>query len=220
MRILVTGGAGFIGSVIVDLLVAEGYEVATLDDLRYGHQETVPKGVEFYHVNIVDAAKVMAVFKGRAFDAVIHLAAESTIGKSNVDPGEFYAVNVQGGINLLEGMRATGVERMIFSSTAAIFGEPKQIPITEAAGKTPVNAYGETKLAFEQALICYRKSFGTRHVSFRYFNACGATERLGEDRAHETHIIPILFEVAQRKRPALSLFGTDYPTPDGTCNRD
>jgi len=162
----------------------------------------------------------MSVFKESQYDAVVHLAAEAYIDESIIDPGRFYSVNVQGGINLLEGMRATGVRRMIFSSTAAIFGEPTVIPVTEDADKFPVNAYGETKLAFERALAWYRRSFGICHVSFRYFNACGATETLGEDRTKETHLIPILFEVVQGKRAALNLYGTDYPTPDGTCVRD
>lgn len=220
MQILVTGGAGFIGSVIADHLVKEGHKVVALDDLRYGHQAAVPKGADFIQADIVDASRIMSVFRERQYDAVVHLAAEAYIDESIKDPGRFYSVNVQGGINLLEGMKATGVERMIFSSTAAVFGEPEVNPVTEDAAKEPVNAYGETKLAFERALAWYRRSFGIRHVSFRYFNACGATEELGEDRSKETHLIPILFEVVQGKRAALNLFGTDYPTPDGTCIRD
>ena len=220
MRILVTGGAGFIGSVIADYLIKEGHEVVAIDDLRYGHQAAVPSGADFIQADIVDAAKILSVFKERQYDAVVHLAAEAYIDESIKDPGRFYSVNVQGGINLLEGMKATGVNRMIFSSTAAIFGEPTVIPVTEDADKLPVNAYGETKLAFERALRWYHRSFGILHVSFRYFNACGATEERGEDRTKETHLIPILFEVVQGKRPALNLYGTDYPTPDGTCVRD
>ena len=205
MRILVTGGAGFIGSIIADCLIKEGHEVVALDDLRYSHQGAVPKDAEFIQVDIVDAPRIMSVFKDRQYDAIVHLAAEAYIDESIIDPGRFYSVNVQGGINLLEGMKATGVDRMIFSSTAAIFGEPVEIPVTEEAQKIPVNSYGETKLAFERALAWYRRSFGIRHVSFRYFNACGATETLGEDRSKETHLIPILFQVVQGKRAALNL---------------
>ena len=220
MRILVTGGAGFIGSVIATSLVEEGHDVVVLDDLRYGHAAAVPIGARFIEANIVDSDKVLAIFREQPYDAVVHLAAEAAVGESVTDPGKFYNVNVQGGVNLLEGMRKTGVERMIFSSTAAVFGEPDRIPITETNTQKPVNSYGETKLAFERALSWYRKSFGLRHVSFRYFNACGATKTQGEDRANETHLIPLLLQVVQGRRSNLTLFGTDYPTKDGTCIRD
>lgn len=220
MKILVTGAAGFIGSVCVDQLVEAGHDVVGLDDLRYGHRGAVRPEAKFVQGDICDAAFVRSVFDADKFDAVFHLAAEAYIDESITNPGRFYHVNVQGGINLLEGMKDTGVERMIFSSTAAIFGEPNEIPVTEGAQKLPVNAYGDTKLAFERALYWYRRSFGLKHVSFRYFNACGATERNGEDRSKETHLIPIIFEVLQGKRPHLTLFGTDYPTQDGTCVRD
>jgi len=220
MLILVTGGAGFIGSVIATGLIADGHEVVVLDDLRYGHEAAVPRQARFVRANIELADEVLAVFSENKFDAVVHLAAEASVGDSVIDPGRFYSVNLQGGINLLEGMRRSGVMRMIFSSTAAVFGEPDQIPITESNSKNPVNAYGETKLAFEKALKWYHRSFGIRHVSFRYFNACGATESQGEDRSKETHLIPILLQVVQGRRPELTLFGADYPTPDGTCIRD
>ncbi len=220
MRVLVTGGAGFIGSVIATSLVEEGHDVVVVDDLRYGHESAVPAGARFLEANIVDASKVLAIFQAEQFDAVVHLAAEAAVGESVIDPGKFYSVNVQGGINLLEGMRLTGVSRMIFSSTAAVFGEPDRIPITETNTQRPVNSYGETKLAFERALTWYHKAFGLKHVSFRYFNACGATSTQGEDRAKETHLIPLLLQVVQGRRKDLTLFGTDYPTKDGTCIRD
>ena len=220
MQILVTGGAGYIGSVIAHKLVEDGHEVFVIDDLRYGHKVAVPAMAEFQRIDIVDPAAVLNVFQRQKFDAVVHLAAEAAVGESVVDPGKFYTVNVQGGINLLEAMRLTGVERFIFSSTAAIFGEPESIPITEANSKNPVNSYGETKLAFERALAWYRRAFGIRHVSFRYFNACGATKLNGEDRAKETHLIPLLLQVVQGRRQNLTLFGTDYPTKDGSCVRD
>ena len=220
MHVLVTGAAGFIGSVVAEGLIADGNTVTGIDDLRYGHLAAVPSEADFVRVDITDSPGVQEVFQKGRFDAVVHLAAEAYIDESITDPGRFYAVNVQGGINLLEGMRATGVKRLIFSSTAAIFGEPTEMPITEKAEKLPVNAYGETKLAFERALAWYRRSFGVNHVSFRYFNACGATELHGEDRSKETHLIPILFQVAMGKRENLTLFGSDYPTPDGTCVRD
>jgi UDP-glucose 4-epimerase len=220
LTILVTGAAGFIGSVVTEALLAEGHSVVGLDDLRYGHAEAVPAEAPLVRLDVTDASGIMALFRETRFDAVVHLAAEAYIDESISDPGRFYSVNVQGGINLLEAMKATRVTRMIFSSTAAIFGEPSEIPVTEGAERNPVNAYGDTKLAFERALSWYRRSFGINHVSFRYFNACGATELHGEDRSKETHLIPILFQVAMGKRESITLFGSDYPTPDGTCVRD
>ncbi len=220
LRILVTGGAGFIGSVIAQSLVTQGHEIVVIDDLRYGHEAAVPSEAQFIQLDIVDRNSVLSVFEENQFEAVVHLAAEASVGESVIDPGRFYNVNLLGGINILEGMRKTSVQRIIFSSTAAIFGEPEQVPITEESAQKPVNPYGETKLAFEHALKWYRKTFGIRHVSFRYFNACGATDTRGEDRAKETHLIPLLLEVVQGRRSELTLFGTDYPTPDGTCVRD
>jgi len=220
MQILVTGGAGYIGSVIANRLFCDGHEVVVIDDLRYGHRSAVPDQAEFHKVDIVDSRAVEEVFVQHQFEAVVHLAAEAAVGESVIDPGKFYTVNVQGGINLLESMRRHGVERLIFSSTAAIFGEPETVPITEANSKNPVNSYGETKLAFERALGWYRRAFGIRHVSFRYFNACGATAHNGEDRVKETHLIPLLLQVVQGRRENLTLFGTDYPTKDGSCVRD
>lgn len=220
MNVLVTGAAGFIGSVVTDFLIAEGHSVTGLDDLRYGHESAVHPDAKFVKCDINDAPLVESTIAEGNFDAVVHLAAEAYIDESVTNPGRFYAVNVQGGINLLESMRNHGVNRMIFSSTAAIFGEPTMPLVSEDHPKVPVNAYGDTKLAFERALYWYHRSFGLRHVSFRYFNASGATERNGEDRRKETHLIPILFQVVQGRREKLTLFGDDYPTPDGTCIRD
>lgn len=220
MHILVTGAAGFIGSVVTERLIERGHSVTALDNLKYGNRPCVHEAADFRELDILDEAGVNAMFDEVKPEAVLHLAAEAYIDESIRDPGLFYRANVTGGLVLLEAMKRTGCRKMVFSSTAAVYGEPKSIPITEDAPHEPVNAYGETKLAFERAMAWYRASFGLHHVSLRYFNACGATERFGEARKKETHIIPILFDVVEGRRTEFSLFGGDYPTPDGTCIRD
>jgi UDP-glucose 4-epimerase len=169
---------------------------------------------------LLDREWLMATVRQSGVDAVVHLAAEALIDESIRDPGTFFRVNVTGGLNLLDAMAAAGVRRLIFSSTAAVYGEPVEIPIREDAALRPVNAYGESKLAFERALPWYYRAHRIRHVSLRYFNACGATARTGERHEPETHLIPILLDVALGRREAVYLFGTDYDTPDGTCVRD
>lgn len=220
MRILVTGAAGYIGSVVAERLLDEGHSVVALDDLRYGHRAAVHPNAEFIQADILDRLAVDEIFDKSKFDAVVHLAAEAYIDESIRDPGKFFSVNVTGGINLLEPMRKHGINKMVFSSTAAVYGQPKEMPIHERTAKEPVNAYGESKLQFERIMRWYRLSCGLNHVSLRYFNACGATERCGEARKKETHILPILFDVATGKREKFSLFGNDYQTKDGTCVRD
>jgi UDP-glucose 4-epimerase len=220
MKILVTGAAGFIGSVVTELLIDNGYEVIALDNLQHGHRAAVHPEARFVHADILDERLLRALFQEEKVDAVAHLAAEALIDESLRDPGRFYRANVSGGLNLLEAMVSAGVKRMVFSSTAAVYGQPKTIPIPEDAPHEPCNSYGESKLAFERMLAWYRIAHDVRYVCLRYFNACGATERFGESRQKETHLIPICFEVALGQRPALHLFGTDYDTPDGTCIRD
>ncbi len=220
MKILVTGAAGYIGSVVVERLVTDGHAVTALDDLRHGHRDAVHPGARFVDVDLLDRAGLRAVLHESAYDAVVHLAAEALIDESVRNPGLFFQVNVTGGLNLLDAMAAAGVSRLVFSSTAAIYGEPEAVPIREETPPRPVNAYGESKLAFERALAWYRRAHGLCHVSLRYFNACGATDRCGERHDPETHLIPILFDVALGLRPEIHLFGTDYDTPDGTCIRD
>lgn len=220
MKIFVTGAAGFIGSVVTQRLIEEGYEVLGFDNLSKGHTAAVDPMAKFVEGDIRNADLVNKTIGDFRPDAVLHLAAEALIDESIKDPGTFFETNNHGGVVILEAMRAVGCNRMIFSSTAATYGEPKYVPIDEDHPKDPVNAYGESKIQFERVMYWYRRSFGLNHVSFRYFNACGASDKYGEARSKETHIIPLLFEVALGHRKQFHLFGTDYDTPDGTCVRD
>ena len=220
MKVLVTGAAGYIGSVVTEQLVEQGCEVVALDNLQYGHQAAVHPQARFVCGDLLNGEWLKSFMAANPVDVVVHLAAEALIDESMRDPGRFFRTNVCGGLNLLEAMAAVGVRRMVFSSTAAVYGEPEIVPITEDAPCQPVNSYGESKLAFERMLEWYRKAYRLEYISLRYFNACGATERCGEFHVPETHLIPILFEVALGQREAVQLYGTDYDTPDGTCIRD
>lgn len=220
MRLLITGAAGYIGSVVTDYFVGLGSEVVALDNLSKGHREAVHPKATLIVCDLLDKEKIIKLFESNQFDAVIHLAAEALIDESVRRPGLFFDVNVTGGLNILNAMASSGVKKFIFSSTAAVYGEPEKVPIGEEAKLNPVNPYGESKLQFERILPWFRRAYGIEYVLFRYFNACGATKRCGEDRKKETHIIPILFDVVQGKRKSFSLFGSDYPTIDGTCIRD
>ena len=219
MRILVTGAAGYIGSVVTERLIDQATVVA-LDDLRHGHRDAVHPEAHFVQGDLLDRPWLLGTVADAGVDAVVHLAAEALIDESIRNPGVFFAVNVTGGLNLLDAMAAAGVRRLIFSSTAAVYGEPESVPIAEDAPLRPVNAYGESKLAFERILPWYQRAHGLRHVSLRYFNACGATARTGERHEPETHLIPIVLDVALGRRERIHLFGTDYDTPDGSCVRD
>jgi UDP-glucose 4-epimerase len=220
VRVLVTGAAGYIGSVVVDGLVDAGHQVIALDNLAHGHRKAVNASAEFHQIDLVDAPGVLEVLEAGRVDAVVHMAAEALIDESVRDPGKFYRTNVQGGQNLLDGMMHCGVRRIIFSSTAAVYGEQQSMPISEDVPKMPVNSYGESKLAFERMLHWYRRAHGLSYVTLRYFNACGATGARGESHQPETHLIPIVCDVAMGLRDAVRLYGTDYGTPDGTCIRD
>ena len=220
MTVLVTGAAGYIGSVVAERLLEHGHAVAALDDLSQGHRAAVPPGAGFLEGDLRDRPRLAEVMASVRPDAVVHLAAEALVGESMTEPAKFFDVNVTGGLNLLDAMRAAGVRRLIFSSTAAVYGEPEEVPISEASPLRPVNAYGASKLAFEQALPWYASAYGLRHVSLRYFNACGATAERGEHHVPETHLIAILLEVALGLRPEIRIFGSDYDTSDGTCIRD
>jgi UDP-glucose 4-epimerase len=220
MRVFVTGAAGYIGSVVTERLIDQGFDVVAFDSLKNGHRGAVHPKAEFIDGDLLDAAALDAAVTGSKAEAVVHLAAEALIDESIRNPGLFFHVNVTGGVNLLESMRRAGIDKMVFSSTAATYGEPQFTPITEDHPKDPVNAYGESKLQFERVMAWYTRSFGLKHISLRYFNACGATAAYGEHREKETHIIPILLQVVTGEREKFTVFGSDYNTPDGTCVRD
>ena len=220
MKVLVTGGAGYIGSVVAERLLGRGNTVVVLDSLVRGHRMAVPNEAEFIRGDLRDRDWLIRTVTGVRPDAVAHLAGEALVGESVTDPAKFFDVNVHGGLNLLDAMVNAGVNRLVFSSTAAVYGEPASVPITEDAPRVPVNAYGASKWSFEQMLPWYAAAYGLRHISFRYFNACGATVERGEFHVPETHLIAILLEVALGLRDEIQLFGDDYETPDGTCIRD
>jgi len=220
MRILVTGGAGYIGSVVTEELVNDGHEVVVYDNLSKGHRGAVVDGADFVEGDLHEAAKLRQTLKDKRTDAVIHMAASSLVGESVENPAKYYHNNVVAGLVLLDAMRDCEVRRIVFSSTAATYGEPESQPIFESAPTNPTNTYGETKLAFERAMHWYERAHGLRYASLRYFNAAGASEKCGEDHDPETHIIPITLQAATGKRPHVEIFGDDYPTSDGTCIRD
>jgi len=219
-RILVTGGAGYVGSVCCSRLLEMGHSVAVVDDLSTGHAAAVPQGATLHQVNIGDRPALAKVLEADRFDTVFHFAAKALIPESVSDPGTFFDSNVASGIALLETLRAARIKRFVFSSSAAVYGNPRTTPIDEDHPKDPVNSYGETKLSFERALFWYAAAYGWTVVAFRYFNACGATATIGEDHDPETHIIPLLLQAAAGERSFFEIYGDDYPTPDGTCLRD
>lgn len=219
MKVLVTGGAGYIGSVVTERLLEAGHEALVVDDLSTGHREAVPPRADFVSADLKDRPALAAALRGRRIDAVIHLAASSLVGESMEDPGKYFTNNVAAGVNLLEEALAAGATRFVLSSTAATYGEPEQVPITESCAAAPTNPYGESKLAFERILAWYSRLKGMRWIALRYFNAAGASADRGEDRDHETHLIPLVLGAAA-SGGEVRVFGQDYPTPDGTCVRD
>ena len=220
MNVLVTGAAGYVGSVCAEVLVGRGYKVIGLDNLVEGHRQAVPREALFWECDLGDRKELARLFGSQPIDAVMHFAAEALVEKSVKEPSTFYAANVACGVNLLDAMVRHGVKKLIFSSSAAVYGEPEQVPIPEDHRKSPINPYGRTKLLFEQILADYRAYVGLQYVALRYFNAAGATAERGEHHRIETHLIPRLLEVAQGQRDRFQVNGTDYPTPDGTCVRD
>ena len=217
MRVLVAGGAGYIGSVVTAALLADGHEVTVLDDLSTGHADAVPSGASLAAVPLQDSAPVLADVRP---EAVLHFAAKSLVGVSQQRPHEYWDTNVGGSLALLEAMRAVDCRRIVFSSTAATYGEPESVPIREDAPTQPTNTYGASKLAVDHMLTSYAVAHGFAAVSLRYFNVAGAAYGLGERHTTETHLIPIALQVAAGEREALTVYGDDYPTPDGTCIRD
>src|ERR1043166_8394439 len=220
MRIFVVGGAGDIGSVCAELLVNEGHEVAIFDNLTEGHRRAVDSRAHFIEGEVADRSQIQAALSSARPEAVMHFAANALVAESMRDPSKYFRNNVCNGLNLLDAMIATRVQRIVFSSTCAIFGLPERMPIEETTPARPINPYGESKLAFEKVLQWYDQIHGLKFVSLRYFNAAGATKNFGEDHRQETHLIPNVLKVALGQKPKVEVYGTDYKTPDGTCIRD
>jgi UDP-glucose 4-epimerase len=220
MNILVTGGAGYIGSIITERLLGEDHQVIVLDNLQQGHREAVLPEAEFHLADIRDAQAVEDVFRHAKIEAVMHLAADTVVEYSVTDPKRYFQNNVTGGINLLEVMLKHDVNKFIFSSSAAIYGQPHNTRVSEHHVKAPINSYGESKLMFERVLDWYGKTYGLKHISLRCFNVAGASVRLGEDHRPETHLIPSVLKAAWDRNWPVAVFGTDYPTNDGSCIRD
>ena len=220
MRVLVTGGAGYIGSTITEVLLDSGHEVVVYDNLQKGHAAAVAEGAAFIEADLADGEAIRTALGDHSIEAVVHMAADSLVGESVAHPEKYYWNNMVAGLSLLEAMLYCQVKRLVFSSTAAVYGEPSRQPICEADPVCPTNPYGETKLAFERALYWYENAYGLRYVSLRYFNAAGATVRCGESHEPETHLIPLVLQTSQGKRQAVEVYGDDYPTRDGTCVRD
>jgi UDP-glucose 4-epimerase len=220
LRILVIGGAGYVGSTSVEALLEAGKEVTVYDNLSTGHATAVVESVRLVVGEMADKRRLELLMREQRIDAVLHCAAKSLVSESMADPGAYYRNNVAAGVAMLEAMRAAGVNRLVFSSTAAVYGEPRRVPIAEADRTEPINPYGATKLAFEGAMRWFAASHGFRAISLRYFNVAGATERNGEDHDPETHLIPLVLRVASGEASHVQIYGQDYPTPDGTAIRD
>ncbi len=219
-KFLVVGGAGYIGGVCVEKMIEAGDQVVVLDNLKTSHRENVHPEAAFYEGNKGDASLLDKIFKEHEIDTVLDFAGLIQVGESVKEPGKYFKNNFSEGVELLEGMLRNGVKKIIFSSTAAVFGSPEHVPLAEDDKKSPINPYGESKYFFELAIKRYAIAHDFRYTIFRYFNACGATERSKEEHMNESHLIPLVFQAATGKRPNISVFGTDYDTPDGTCIRD
>src|SRR6266705_2891229 len=220
MRILVTGGAGYIGSVVAEELLNQGHTVVVYDNLSYGHRGAVISSAEFVPGDLLDGDTLGRALKNHAIEAVMHMAAYALVGESVTEPAKYYQNNLVAGLSLLNAMRECEIKRLVFSSTCATYGQPQTMPIDEGAANNPTNPYGETKLAFERALHWYENAYGLRYASLRYFNAAGASKQFGEWHDTETHLIPLVLQAANGLRADVQIFGDDYPTRDGTCVRD
>jgi UDP-glucose 4-epimerase len=219
MKLLVTGGAGYIGSIVAAQLLDAGHEVVVLDHLERGHAAAVPDGARLEQVDLLDAEAVRATLAG-GFDAVLHFAALALVAESVEHPERYHRGNFVGTLNLLDSMREHGIKRLVFSSTCAVYGEPAEVPMPETLPTDPVNAYGASKLAVDRMITDECRAHGLGAVSLRYFNVAGASGALGEDHEPETHLIPLVLQAASGRRDHVKVFGTDYPTPDGTAVRD
>lgn len=220
MRILVTGGAGYIGSATTEVLLDRGNHVVVYDNLSRGHRDAVDPRATFVEGDLADIPSVRHAINANGLEAVVHIAGDALVGESMTDPAKYYRTNVVAGLGLLEAMRDTGVRSLVFSSTCAVYGIPDKLPIDETMPTRPVNPYGQSKLAFEQLLRWFHTAHGINSIALRYFNAAGASARCGERHDPETHLIPLVLDVATGRRGKVMLFGTDYPTRDGTCVRD
>lgn len=221
-KVLVMGGAGYIGSHTVRHLLDNGYDVVVADNLIYGHREAVDERAAFVHADLADKFSLQKLFEQHKIDAVVHFAAFTYVGESVQDPEKYYQNNVVGTVNLLNAMMAHDVKKIVFSSTCATYGDPLYTPIDEKHSQNPINPYGRTKLMIEQIFSDYEKAYGLQHIALRYFNAagCSADGRIGESHTPETHLIPLVLKAITGERKAIKVFGTDYDTPDGTCIRD
>ncbi|HEY2614083.1 MAG TPA: UDP-glucose 4-epimerase GalE [Chthoniobacterales bacterium] len=220
MKILVVGGAGYIGSVCAELLLDEGHGVGIFDNLLEGHRRAVDARAEFFEGDLADRTAIRSALAAFRPEAIMHFAASALVGESMENPSKYFRNNIGNGLNLLDEMSAAGVQRLVFSSTCATFGPPDRVPIDETFPQRPINPYGESKLAFEKILRWYGEIHDLRFVALRYFNAAGASENFGEEHRTETHLIPNVLKVALGKQPQVEIYGTDYDTPDGTCIRD
>ena len=220
MKIFVTGGAGYIGSVFVEEALNAGHGVTVYDNLTEGHRSAVDPRAAFVQGDFNDRDNIFAAVKAAAPEAIVHFAANALVGESMVNPSKYFRNNVAGGLNLIDAAQQNGVKKFVFSSTCATFGTPDRVPIDETTTQKPVNPYGESKLMFEKILQWYHQIHGLEFVAFRYFNAAGASERFGEHHRVESHLIPNVLKVALGQAKECQIFGTDYPTPDGTCIRD
>src|SRR4051812_4029701 len=220
MKILVVGGAGYIGSVCTELLLDKGHAVAVFDNLSEGHRSAIDPRAQFIEGDLDSFNAIQSALTKFQPDAVMHFAASALVGESMQNPSKYFRNNIGNGLNLLDAMIATGANRLVFSSTCAIFGPPDRLPIDETLAKHPINPYGESKLAFEQVLRWYGEIHGLKFVALRYFNAAGASKNFGEQHRVETHLIPNVLKVALGQARHVEIYGTDYDTPDGTCIRD
>lgn len=220
MNVFVTGGAGYIGSVCVEELIDAGHQVTAYDNLTEGHRSAVDQRAQFVHGDLSDELKLAQALRESKPETVLHFAANALVGESMANPGKYFNNNVANGLKLLDAAVTAGVKKFVFSSTCAVYGVPSRIPMTEELAPHPVNPYGESKLMFEKMLQWYQRIHDLEFVAFRYFNAAGASDQFGEHHRIETHLIPNVLRVALGQAPHCEIFGTDYPTPDGTCVRD